>query len=141
MIVSFAELGTAIPSNGGAYAYLSDIYGPVAACLFSWTMIILLKPASVAIVSLVFGEYVCRLVFLRIQPSETPPIWASKVAALFCIWSIVGINTLGTPGVTRINTVFTLVKIIALASIAIAGMTLICTHPYKFASTLIRSCR
>ncbi len=43
---SFAELGSAIPQNGGAQAYLSYAYGPLASYLFAWTAIIALKPGQ-----------------------------------------------------------------------------------------------
>ncbi len=43
---SFAELGSAIPQNGGAQAYLSYAYGPLISYLFAWTAIIGLKPGA-----------------------------------------------------------------------------------------------
>lgn len=43
---SYAELGAAIPKNGGAQAYLRYAYGPTISYLYSWTAIIVLKPAS-----------------------------------------------------------------------------------------------
>jgi hypothetical protein len=43
---SFAELGSAIPLNGGAQAYLSYSYGPLVSFLFAWTAIIALKPGT-----------------------------------------------------------------------------------------------
>jgi amino acid transporter len=43
---SFAELGSAIPQNGGAQAYLSYAYGPLISYLFAWTAIIALKPGT-----------------------------------------------------------------------------------------------
>jgi amino acid transporter len=43
---SFAELGSAIPLNGGAQAYLAYSYGPLVSFLFAWTAIIALKPGT-----------------------------------------------------------------------------------------------
>ena len=43
---SFAELGSAIPQNGGAQAYLAYAYGPLVSYLFAWTAIIALKPGQ-----------------------------------------------------------------------------------------------
>lgn len=43
---SFAELGSAIPQNGGAQAYLSYAYGPLVSYLFAWTAIIALTPGK-----------------------------------------------------------------------------------------------
>ena len=43
---SFAELGSAIPQDGGAQAYLAYAYGPLVSYLFAWTAIIALKPGE-----------------------------------------------------------------------------------------------
>jgi len=43
---SFAELGSAIPLNGGAQAYLAYSYGPLVSFLFAWTAIIALNPGN-----------------------------------------------------------------------------------------------
>lgn len=43
---SFAELGSAIPENGGAQAYLAYAYGPLLSYLYAWTAIIALKPGT-----------------------------------------------------------------------------------------------
>lgn len=51
---SFAELGSSIPVNGGAQAYLAYAYGPLMSYLFTWTSIAL-KPGSNAVIGLIFG--------------------------------------------------------------------------------------
>jgi amino acid transporter len=43
---SYAELGSAIPVNGGAQAYLSYAYGPLISYLYAWTAIIALRPGT-----------------------------------------------------------------------------------------------
>ena len=43
---SFAELGSAIPLDGGIQTYLGYTYGPLASFLYSWTAIIALKPGK-----------------------------------------------------------------------------------------------
>lgn len=43
---SFAELGSSIPVNGGAQAYLQYSYGPLVSYLFAWTAISALKPGE-----------------------------------------------------------------------------------------------
>src|SRR5438045_1133616 len=73
-LVSYAELGSAIPLNGGAYIYLRHTYGPMVGCLFSWTMIFILKPVPVAIVSLIFGDYINRILYFSLNSNETTPI-------------------------------------------------------------------
>ncbi|KDN48930.1 hypothetical protein RSAG8_02283, partial [Rhizoctonia solani AG-8 WAC10335] len=73
---SFAELGTMIPLNGGAQAYLAYAYSPLVAYLYTWTAVIVLKPGSNAIILLIFGEYLNRQEGLPSseQPSNTIPL-------------------------------------------------------------------
>jgi len=52
---SFAELGSAIPLNGGAQAYLAYAYTPLVSYLYAWTAISALKPGGNAIIALIFG--------------------------------------------------------------------------------------
>ena len=47
---SFAELGSSIPVNGGAQAYLQYSYGPLVSYLFAWTSIFL-KPGACSVAS------------------------------------------------------------------------------------------
>jgi len=53
---SFAELGSSIPVNGGAQAYLAYAYGPLMSYLFTWTSIAL-KPGANAVIGLIFGVH------------------------------------------------------------------------------------
>lgn len=43
---SYAELGAAMPVNGGAQAYLSYAYGPLISYLYAWTAIVALRPGT-----------------------------------------------------------------------------------------------
>lgn len=60
---SFAELGSALPLNGGAQAYLDAAFGPLPAYCFTFTAVTALKPGSQAIISIITGEYLCRLMY------------------------------------------------------------------------------
>ncbi|KAK1236538.1 hypothetical protein PQX77_000231 [Marasmius sp. AFHP31] len=122
---SFAELGSAIPQNGGAQAYLSYAYGPLVSYLFSWTAIIALKPGGNAVVSLIFAEYMNRIFWHSGQIDASPddiPQWAIKLTAVFavllvtlaCVWT----TKLGP----RVAVVFTSVKVAALVAVTILGI-------------------
>lgn len=56
----YAELGAAIPLNGGTQAYLGDIFGPLPAFMYTWSAVTILKPGSAAIIALVCGEYLTK---------------------------------------------------------------------------------
>ena len=53
----YAELGTMIPKSGGEYPILLEAFGPVPAYLFAWTAAIILKPSSLALLSITFAKY------------------------------------------------------------------------------------
>jgi len=67
---SFAELGAAIPVNGGAQAYLNYSFGGWASYLFIWTNLVALKPGSAAIISIVGSEYLCRILYQLSRGAE-----------------------------------------------------------------------
>ena len=67
---SFAELGSSIPVNGGAQAYLAYAYGPLMSYLFTWTSIAL-KPGANAVIGLIFGVHASipdLLMYIEIGP-------------------------------------------------------------------------
>ncbi|KAF8636695.1 hypothetical protein AX17_003500 [Amanita inopinata Kibby_2008] len=122
---SFAELGSAIPQNGGAQAYLSYAYGPLVSYLFAWTSIIALKPGSNAVISLIFAEYVNKLLWHSTRAEVSPddiPQWAIKLTATGAVILVtllcVATRKLGT----HTAVIFTTVKIAALGLIAVLGL-------------------
>ena len=44
--LTYAELGAMKPEAGGEYVYLRDGYGPLSGFLYSWTWLLVAKPAS-----------------------------------------------------------------------------------------------
>lgn len=56
---SFAELGSVIPLNGGAQAYLAYAYGPLVSYLFAWTAIAALKPGMSLLCQLFSFSTIC----------------------------------------------------------------------------------
>ncbi|KAF8654208.1 hypothetical protein AX16_003734 [Volvariella volvacea WC 439] len=84
---SYAELGAAIPQNGGAQAYLSYAYGPLLSYLFAWTAIIALNPGGNAAISLIFAEYINRLLWRTdsAEVSQAVPNWAIKLTAIAAV--------------------------------------------------------
>ncbi|KAK7019353.1 putative L-methionine transporter, partial [Favolaschia claudopus] len=118
---SFAELGSAIPQNGGAQAYLAYAYGPLVSFLFAWTAIIALKPGGNAVIALICSEYLNRIFWHTTRSDISPddiPQWAIKLTAVVSIVIVtlfcVAARKLGT----RVAVVFTTIKI----SITVLGI-------------------
>jgi len=122
IIASYAELGSAIPLAGGARPYLQRAFSPLIGFLFSWTVISVVKPASVALVSIMFAEYINRLLRINLDFDETSPVWAVKPVALVCIWMVIIFQSMGSRWGIVINNTFTAFKIATLFAISSIGL-------------------
>lgn len=58
--LSYAELGTMIPKAGGDYAYLHEIFGPLAGFMTCWIHIIVIASSSCAVIARTAGLYVIQ---------------------------------------------------------------------------------
>ncbi|KAF8495628.1 L-methionine transporter [Gautieria morchelliformis] len=122
---SFAELGAAIPLNGGAQTYLAYAYHPLVSYLFAWTAISVLKPGSNAIIALIFGEYTSRLLFHATRSevsADEIPGWSIKLVACMAIMLVTILCAAAATLGTRAAVLFTAVKVAALLAIAILGI-------------------
>lgn len=77
--LTYAELGTVIAESGGEYAYLKGAFGAVPGFLFSWMVVLFLRPAEVAIITLTCAEYV--MVPLFDDNCGDPPELHTKLVA------------------------------------------------------------
>lgn len=117
---SYAELGGAIPLNGGAQAYLSKIFGELAGFIFTWCAVFVLKPGSTAIICIIFGEYVVRAAIGA--EAESVNGWIHKGVALAGLALVTIVNCISTKLGTRVGDIFMFLKFIALFGITIIGI-------------------
>ncbi|TEY80320.1 hypothetical protein BOTCAL_0039g00170 [Botryotinia calthae] len=122
---SYAELGGAIPLNGGAQIYLSKIFGEIFGFLFTWCAVIVLKPGSTAIVSIIMGEYLVRA-FIGAE-AENVNVWINKSVALVGLFFITFLNCISTKLGTRMGDMFMFMKFIALLGVTIIGVVVALT--------------
>ncbi len=71
--LSIAELSAALPQTGGMYVFIRDGWGRMAAFLFGWSQVVLIRAASASSIATVFGEYLIRSLGLdpRLHPIAT----------------------------------------------------------------------
>lgn len=114
---SYAELGAAIPLNGGPHAYLLNSWGPLAAYLFTWTAITALKPGSGAIIAVIFAEYVNRLIHHAISDAagndgvNSVPQWSIKITAIIVVGIIAALNSFSNRLSANTQVVFLVLKV------------------------------
>ncbi|PWY83040.1 amino acid/polyamine transporter [Aspergillus heteromorphus CBS 117.55] len=117
---SYAELGGAIPLNGGSQVYLSKIFGELAGFLFTWSAVLVLKPGSAAIIAIIFGEYVVRAVVGADVETVNP--WINKAVAFGGILVVTLLNCISTKVAARIGDFFMFFKFVALLGVTIIGI-------------------
>ncbi|NWV78656.1 S7A13 protein, partial [Dasyornis broadbenti] len=116
----YAELGTALPFSGGEYSHIKRGLGSLPAFVFIWTSTFT-KPASNAARALLFAEYATQP-FYGICPA---PEALKKCLALAVLWSLGILNGLSVKMAAWVQTVFTLLKMMALSVIAVGGIVLL----------------
>ncbi|ORY14959.1 amino acid/polyamine transporter I [Clohesyomyces aquaticus] len=128
---SFAELGAALPLNGGTQEYLRRVYGDTMAFLMGWIYIMAVKPSSMAIQSIVIAESIGSVT------SATPlPDWKMKVIAASAFISMIIINSINTKTTIRLSESFTVVKITAVLLVVFAGLAAVLAHLINPSSSL-----
>ena len=87
--LSYSELGTFFKDSGGEYTYIKEAYsfnkkkpsltmvGSATAFLYLWTSIIV-RPASIAVITLAFGRYLSQ----AIAGGDEPPTVSVKLLAI-----------------------------------------------------------
>jgi amino acid transporter len=114
---SFAELGAALPLNGGAQEYLRYVYGDSVAFLMSWIYIVVVKPCSMAIQSIVIAESIGAVSF-----APPVPTWILKSIAVSAFVVLVFLNSINTKMTMTLSQSFTVFKITTVALIVIGGL-------------------
>jgi hypothetical protein len=122
---SYAELGGAIPLNGGAQVYLSKIFGEWMGFLFTWCAVCVLKPGSAAIIAIIFGEYCVRAVVGA--DAVAVSVWINKAVALAGLILVTLLNCVSTKLGTRSADVFMFLKFLALVGVTVTGIVVAVT--------------
>lgn len=122
---SYAELGGAIPLNGGAQVYLSKIFGELMGFLFTWCAVCVLKPGSAAIIAIIFGEYLVRAAIGA--EVENVSAWINKGVAIAGLVLVTLLNCISTKLGTRIGDLFMFFKFIALLGVTVIGVVVAAT--------------
>ena len=115
--LTYAELGAMLPDAGGPYVYIREAFGSLPAFLYGWMVLLMIAAGAIAAVALGFAGYVAR--FVDISPLGGPMGVATGTIVLLSATNYLGIR----PGIALQN-VLTAAKIVALATLIVAGLLL-----------------
>ncbi|KAK3904217.1 b-type amino acid transporter 1 [Staphylotrichum tortipilum] len=115
---TMAELGTAIPGEGGVQPYLKYIFGDVFGFLAAWTWVAAVMPATLAILSIVFVESIYSAAGVTGESGRLE----HKLLAVGVLACISVANSISTRASTRLNNFFVAAKFITIAAIVVAGV-------------------
>ncbi|MBL8851308.1 MAG: amino acid permease [Planctomycetaceae bacterium] len=108
----YCELATAYPRMGGDYVYLTRAYGPGTGFVFGWMRLTVIVPANIGAMAFVFAEHAGRLFDIS---GSTALLAAGAIVVLTAV------NLVGGRSGTRVQNMLTVLKLIGLALIVMAG--------------------
>jgi APA family basic amino acid/polyamine antiporter len=120
----FGELGQRRPRAGGGYVYLRETWGPLAAFLYGWALLLVIASGAIAAIAVTFADYTLALTGL--------PRRLGLPLAIASIVLVSGINYVGVRPGAVVQNVFTVLKLLALA--ALVGVGLVAGLPPSEAS-------
>ena len=124
----WAELASRRPDVGGQYAYLREAFHPAAAFLYGWVLLLVIQTGGMAAVAVTFSRY-----FLEMAPL---PLSDSLLAAIV-LGILTLINCLGVRAGSTVQSIFMVLKIIAIVALVICGLLFVNRSMPEASSTLL----
>jgi APA family basic amino acid/polyamine antiporter len=122
----WAELAGWRPYVGGQYAYLREAFHPAVAFLYGWVLLLVIQTGGMAAVAVTFARYFLEMSHWQISDS----MLAAVVLAVLTI-----INCLGVRAGSTVQSVFMVLKIVAIVILVVSGLFLISPNPSASSST------
>lgn len=119
---SFAELGTTLPSAGGMQEYLRYVYGDMTAFTMSWIWIMVEKPVSMAILSILLVEMASR------GFGSTLSVFELKLFSCLATLAIAVLNCYYTQPASRIGQAFVVMKFFTVGLIIVGALAIFTAH-------------
>jgi len=129
--LSYGELSAMFPKAGGQYVYLKEAFNPLAGFLYGWSFFAVIQTATIAAVGVAFSKFAGYFIpALDVTDANIIAqigifkIYPAQFVAIALITLLTYINTKGIEGGKKIQTVFTVVKLLSLFGLIVFGFLL-----------------
>jgi len=126
--LSYGELGAAIPRAGGEYAFLSQLFHPLAGFLSGWVSFFVGFSAPIAASAIGFSEYLARafpaLLEWDLLAPDTEAVLIKKAMAMLVIAVFTLIHMRGVEFGTTVQNLLTLLKVGLIVGLIAVGFLL-----------------
>jgi basic amino acid/polyamine antiporter, APA family len=112
----YAELADRMPKVGGQYAYIREAYHPLLGFLYGWSCLLVIHAGGSAAVAVTFAKY-CSMFSHGAVPE--------KSIAVAVVLAFTVVNCLGVRAGGGVQSVFMLLRIVAIAMIVACGVRLV----------------
>ena len=120
--LSLAELGAALPETGGFYVYLREGWGRLAAFLFGWAQLVVIRASALGGIALVFGEYCLRTFGVDPVTHDTAARGVSATAIAFAAaTNILGVRLSATIVGISTATQFSALTVLVVSALVLGG--------------------
>ncbi|KUJ19707.1 amino acid transporter [Mollisia scopiformis] len=119
---SFAELGVTLPSAGGMQEYLRYVYGDMTAFTMSWIWIMVEKPVSMAILSILLAESVSR------GYGSAASVLELKLVSCMAALTIALLTCYNTKPASQIGQAFVVMKFFTVGLIMLSAIVVFTIH-------------
>lgn len=119
-----AELASTFTRTGGVYVYLSEAFHPAVGFLWGWAMLLTMHSGIIAAIATVFARYTGFFLPLG--------LWGGRTVAIGVIVLLSAVNYLGVRHGSRLQTLFTAGKLLAVVAVVGLGFGLGGSVPEHF---------
>ena len=138
--LSYAELAAMMPSAGGQYVFLREAFGPRVAFLYGWTFFLVIQTGFNAAVAIGFAKF---LGGVGLRAGEADVVLAiggftlsrAQLVAAAVLGVLTAINARGLREGALVQNVFTVLKVGAIALLALSAFASGKGSPSHFASS------
>jgi len=111
--LTYAELASTYPQSGGDYVYLTRAFGPGVGFLFGWAQLTVIMTGSIGMLAYIFAGYAAKSWDLGPRTE-----WILAGAAVLALSAI---NVFGVVLAVKAQNLLTVVKVIGLTGVLLAG--------------------